>query len=286
MADSVAGLFGLSPEELQVQLRNEALARQQLRSQEIGTYGAGLGPFQSVVQANARLGDALGNIAQGMFGGAPQQDPRMTRALALQDITKAYGGQDLTDPTVMKSLIGDLQQGGFTKEAFSLLGSYDALRKKGQAKTSETFTDMNGGPIQERVNQTTGFVEYYDAKGKKLEPNQMKYKPTGSSGLQLPPLPVKGEPAAAATPATPAKPLSETAGKYKGGGQTTTTPAAPAAQAAAPTAAPRSKEEVDVMIKNARNGYGPARKYLEDAIASGELSVGQRQAAEAALAGR
>jgi len=116
---AIQSLFGTSPEEVILARQKEARQEQLLRNQQIAQQGSQFGVFAPLYQAGLRFGDIAGQaVSQGLFPGSA--DPILKKAVDVQSVLSRYQGQDLSDPTVLKGMSGELSKLGYANEAMML----------------------------------------------------------------------------------------------------------------------------------------------------------------------
>lgn len=139
---AIQSLFGASPEELILARQREARQEQLLRNQQIAQQGQQFGVFAPLYQAGLRFGDIAGQaITQGLFPSS--QDPMLKKAVDIQSVLSKYQGQDLSDPTVLKGMSGELSKLGYANEAMTLSKEATTAERLARAeKREETKLDI------------------------------------------------------------------------------------------------------------------------------------------------
>lgn len=119
---AITSLFGPTPAQIEQ-------ARQLQMDQQIAGEGAELGPFRGLYQAGRRLGSAGGQaLVSGLFPEAA--DPALKQAQAVQLVQQKYQGQNLSDPTVLKSIASDLFSAGAPDAGLRILKTAQDLTPK------------------------------------------------------------------------------------------------------------------------------------------------------------
>ena len=118
MANSIADIYGPSPEELEYQRRKEQedQARQEYLAKLPG-YGSEFGIYGGVARSGLETGNMLRNLR--LFGESPS--PEMDRATTMKQILSKYQGQDLSDPNVMAQISQELGKQGYPREAMQMM---------------------------------------------------------------------------------------------------------------------------------------------------------------------
>ena len=118
MANSIADIYGPSPEELEYQRRKEQedQARQEYLAKLPG-YGSEFGIYGGVARSGLETGNMLRNLR--LFGESPS--PEMDRATTMKQILSKYQGQDLSDPNVMAQISQELGKQGYPREAMRMM---------------------------------------------------------------------------------------------------------------------------------------------------------------------
>jgi hypothetical protein len=134
---AITSLFGPTPAQIEQ-------ARQLQMDQQISGEGAELGPFRGLYQAGRRLGSAgTQSLVSGLFPEAA--DPAMRQAQAVQLVQQKYQGQNLGDPTVLKSIASDLFSAGAPDAGLRILKTAQELTPKRQfEKVGNTLLDVTG----------------------------------------------------------------------------------------------------------------------------------------------
>jgi len=140
--------------------------------------GQGLGPFQGSVQAWSGIGEFMHSYLdkqelEAKKNASPLDNPDINKQLILE----SYAQEDLTDPTVLRSLAKNLQSQGFIKEALTVAGTLQSMEQP----QNEAVTAFTGKVDDKRVplvfDKTTGAYKY--RKDNKLVPydGEIEYKP-------------------------------------------------------------------------------------------------------------
>jgi hypothetical protein len=139
---AIQSLFGTSPEEVILARQKEARQEQLLRNQQIAQQGSQFGVFAPLYQAGLRFGDIAGQaVSQGLFPGSA--DPILKKAVDVQSVLSRYQGQDLSDPTVLKGMSGELSKLGYANEAMMLSKEATTAERLARAeKREETKLDI------------------------------------------------------------------------------------------------------------------------------------------------
>jgi len=118
MANSIADVFGPSPEEVEYarQQKLDEQAREEYLA-KLRTAGAGLGMYAGVARSGLETGNMLRNLR--LFGESPS--PEMERATTMKQILSKYQGQDLSDPNVMAEISQELGKQGYPREAMQMM---------------------------------------------------------------------------------------------------------------------------------------------------------------------
>jgi hypothetical protein len=125
----MASLFGPTPQELIFARMKEDEKMRALRNQQIGQEGGEFGVFAPLYQAGRRFGE-MGSqaIVQGLFPQA--SDPSISQAQTVQMVQQKYQGQNLSDPTVLKSIASDLFNAGAPDAGLRILKTAQDLTPK------------------------------------------------------------------------------------------------------------------------------------------------------------
>ena len=119
---AITSLFGPTPAQIEQ-------ARQLQMDQQISGEGAELGPFRGLYQASRRLGSAgTQSLVSGLFPEAA--DPAMRQAQAVQLVQQKYQGQNLSDPSVLKSIASDLFNAGAPDAGLRILKTAQDIAPK------------------------------------------------------------------------------------------------------------------------------------------------------------
>lgn len=125
----MTSLFGPTPAQIEE-------ARQQQIDEQIAGEGRELGPFRGLYQAARRLGSAGGRtLMSGLFPEA--QDPALRQAQAVQLVQQKYQGQNLGDPSVLKSIASDLFTAGAPEAGLRILKTVEELTPKDKLITGK-----------------------------------------------------------------------------------------------------------------------------------------------------
>lgn len=116
MASTIASLFGPSAEQIvydrQQAERDRADAEFYRGLQFVDVPGVSTG-----MVAGRGIARGLGQVAEGLFGGSAKQDPRLARALKLEELFKGTDVNDLSDPDKVAALSNNLAESGMIAEA-------------------------------------------------------------------------------------------------------------------------------------------------------------------------
>jgi len=129
MASTIASLFGPSAEEIVYERQKEERDRQ---AQQYQTTLSGLRDTPGASTGYAlgyQSGQGLGQAVGGLFGKSTElEDPRLAKALQMNQAFEGITAADLSDPNKLESLAEKLQTQGNTEAAFKLLDRARTLR--------------------------------------------------------------------------------------------------------------------------------------------------------------
>ena len=151
MAEIVGGLFGVTPESLQMQREKQA-------QQEALAYAQLQDPF---ARANYQIYQGAAGLGRQLSGLLGAQDPEMAKAAALQGILK---GADTTSPEGLASLAKTLSAQGFGAQAMQVMD---------QARQAQLRVAQTGKAVaeQRKVELTTAQEEKLRAELTALGPD-------------------------------------------------------------------------------------------------------------------
>lgn len=169
---SIAQMFK-SPEQIIAEENEKQKAMIAERMRANNQSGAGLGPFQSLVQAWGTLTD-LPMMAKE----DPTNNPLYNKAVDREYILSSYAEQDLTKPETLRSLIKNLQTRGHMAEALAFAGQLQAI-EQGQNEAVTAFSGMvNGKRVPLTYDKATGAYKYRKD-GKLVDyDGDIEYKPS------------------------------------------------------------------------------------------------------------
>lgn len=152
MAEIVGGLFGVTPESLQMQREKQA-------QQEALAYAQLQDPF---ARANYQIYQGAAGLGRQLSGLLGAQDPEMAKAAALQGILKQA---DTTSPEGFASLAQTLAQQGFGQQAMAAMDKAQSMRLTGAKITAEEALAQQRGreraaadPFQQFLRSAVGKV--------------------------------------------------------------------------------------------------------------------------------
>lgn len=157
----MASLFGPTPQELIFANMKEDEKMRMLRNQQISQEGGEFGVFAPLYQAGRRFGE-MGSqaIVQGLFPQAA--DPALKQAQAVQSVQQKYQGQNLSDPTVLKSIASDLFNAGAPDAGLRILKTAQEITPK-ETKANEIGKTPQGFQVYQDGDQ-----QYYLRDGKRI----------------------------------------------------------------------------------------------------------------------
>jgi hypothetical protein len=107
-----------------------------LRNQQIGQEGGEFGAFAPLYQAGRRFGEVGSQaIVKGLFPEA--EDPSIRQAQVVQLVQQKYQGQNLGDPSVLKSIASDLFTAGAPDAGLRILKTAEELTPKDKLITGK-----------------------------------------------------------------------------------------------------------------------------------------------------
>jgi hypothetical protein len=155
MAEIVGGLFGVTPEALQMQ-------REKQSQQEALNFAQLQDPF---ARANYQIYQGASGLGRQISGLLGAQDPEMAKAAALQGILKQA---DTTSPEGLATLARTLAGQGFGQQALQVSQQAQGMMKT-QSEISKNMRERAAAdPIQQLIRTgkyTTGSVAAYEKSG-------------------------------------------------------------------------------------------------------------------------
>ena len=121
MANTIASLFGKSPEQIEYERMQDEIRRQEDRyATNLAAFKGDLPGFATGYALGTGVGEGLGQAAQGIFGMEPMKDPTLEKSKRSREILRKFSTENMDDPTVLSKMARAFADNDMPEQAIAI----------------------------------------------------------------------------------------------------------------------------------------------------------------------
>ena len=144
MADTIASLFGPTPEQIEYDRQQaERRRRDDLYATNLAAFKGDLPGFATGYALGTGVGEGLGQAAQGIFGMEPMKDPSLAKSKKSREILREFSTSNLDDPTVLSKMARVFADNDMPEQAMAI----QAQARQLKSNQPEQFYTATGAEL-------------------------------------------------------------------------------------------------------------------------------------------
>lgn len=144
MADTIASLFGPTPEQIEYDRQQAERKRMDdLYATNLAAFKGDLPGFATGYALGTGVGEGLGQAAQGIFGMEPLKDPSLAKSKKSREILREFSTSNLDDPTVLSKMARVFADNDMPEQAMAI----QAQARQLKSNQPEQFYTATGAEL-------------------------------------------------------------------------------------------------------------------------------------------